>query len=488
MNFLTMSAYQAILPEILLLGLACILLLVDVSSGGSVRARAGYFLAQAALAGGFILTLLHTDAMTLPVSMFNGGFLLDRLAILTRLFVLATTFFAFIYAKPCLRDNSMPAAEYYALGLFATIGMLVMACAADFLVAWIGLELLSLSMVAMVALERHSERALEAAMKYFVMGGLASGLLLYGVSLIYGASGSIQFAAVGTFLQQASGTDFTMALAGMIFVAAGLLFKFGTVPFHMWVPDVYDGAPTCMTLFIACAPKIATFCITMRILGGALSADTLQWREVLIAVSVLSMFAGNLMAIAQTSMKRLFAYSSVAHMGYVLLGLIAGPLNAGGYSAAMFYMVTYVIVAAGAFAVIALLSQGGQRFYHLDDFRGLNTRHPWLAFLMMILVFSMAGVPPTVGFFAKLGLLQALVQCNMAWLAALALLFAIIGAYYYLRIVMLMYFEEPTAAQAEVKITLSGGSMLALSVNSIAALLLGLFPGALISLCQVSLF
>jgi len=478
-------------PEIFLLSMTCVILLLDVMVPARVRNRVTYFLSLGAIFACLLLVMAGYTTYTQPIISFSNGYIQDRLAILTKLFVLGTTIFAFVYAWPYLRERRISSSEYFILGLFALLGMMVMASAFSFLVAWLGLELLSLAMYAMVALDRHSSqssRSIEASMKFFVMGGLASGILLYGISLVYGATGSVDFSVVDAFLHHASGAGRIVAMAGMVFIIVGLLFKLGTVPFHMWVPDVYDGAPTCMTLFIACAPKIATFCVLMRILGGALSVSTVEWQQILVVISILSMFAGNLLAIAQTSVKRMLAYSSIAHMGYVLLGVIAGPVTPLGYSAAMFYMVTYVIVAAGAFALMALLSRDGRSFDHLDDFRGLNARNPWIAFMMLLLMFSMAGVPPLVGFFAKLGLLEVLVQAHYVWLASLALLFAIIGAYYYLRVVMLMYFEEPLPDAAAVKLVIDRSGMAALAINSFAALLLGLFPSALIELCRVSVY
>jgi NADH-quinone oxidoreductase subunit N len=268
---------------------------------------------------------------------------------------------------------------------------------------------------------------------------------------------------------------------------SGVIFKFGAVPFHMWVPDVYDGAPTSMTLFIASAPKIATFGMLLRIVEEALPVFQVQWGHMLIVIAVLSMFFGNVLAIAQTNIKRMLAYSSIAHIGYMLLGVIAGPNSAEGYSAAMFYIATYTIVAVGAFAIVTVLSKPGHEFDKLDDFRGLNARNPWVAFMMLLLMFSMAGIPPTVGFFAKLGLIEALVEAHLVWLAAVALLFAIIGAYYYLRIVMLMYFEEPSAVARGRVIKLSPDMLVALSLNGTAALILGLLPSTFIDLCRVAL-
>jgi NADH-quinone oxidoreductase subunit N len=366
------------------------------------------------------------------------------------------------------------------------IGMLVMASAYSFLSIYLGLELLSLSLAAMVALQKESSLAVEAAMKYFVMGAMASALLLYGISMVYGMTGSIGMFDIANLILHTSQSEQTAIVLGLIFILSGLIFKFGAVPFHMWVPDVYDGAPTSMTLFIACAPKIAAFCVTMRILVEALPAFHVQWQHVLIVVAVLSMFSGNVLAIAQTNIKRMLAYSSIAHIGYMLLGIIAGPNSKEGYSAAMFYIATYVIVAAGGFAVIALLSKEGKEFDHLDDFRGLNARNPWLAFMMLLLMFSMAGVPPTVGFFAKLGLLEALVEAHYVWLAAVALLFAIIGAYYYLRVVMLMYFEEPKDALVGTHLSITRGAMVAITINGVTALVLGLLPSTFIDMCRIS--
>jgi NADH-quinone oxidoreductase subunit N len=319
-------------------------------------------------------------------------------------------------------------------------------------------------------------------MKFFVLGSLASGILLYGISMLYGLTGSLELHAVAQSL--ATRQD-AAALAAMVFVIAGLIFKFGAVPFHMWVPDVYQGSPTSTTLFIASAPKIAAFTITVRILQQSLPGLQTSWVPMLIAISIASMLFGNLVAIAQTNIKRMLAYSSIAHVGYALLGILAGPNSSSGYSAAMFYIVTYVMVVAGAFAIVAILGRNGVEFDRLEDYRGLNARNPWLAFMMLLLLFSMAGVPPTVGFFAKLGLLEAVVQAGYVWLAALALVFALVGVYYYLRVVMLMYFEEPLKTNCS-RIHLSGRMLAAISVNGTAALVLGVLPSSLIDLCRIS--
>lgn len=482
-----MPIFSAALPEIFILCMANIILLVDVFLKEERLKVVTYALVQLTLVVTFVFCLQQYHEYPAPIVTFSGHYVLDKLAVLTKLFVLVASAFSFIYARQYTKHRNIGRGEYYILGLFAVLGMMIMASAYSFLTIYLGLELLSLSLYAMVALYKASQPAAEAAMKYFVMGALASGLLLYGVSMLFGATGSIQIQEIGTLLATTTSSQNTLVMLAMIFILAGLLFKFGAVPFHMWVPDVYTGAPTSMTLFIASAPKIAAFCIMMRVLVEALPSMNIPWENILTVVSVLSMLGGNVLAIAQTNIKRMLAYSSIAHIGYSLLGILAGPNSINGYSAAMFYIVTYVIVAAGAFGVIALLSKGGVELDQLDDYRGLNARNPWLAFIMLLLMFSMAGVPPTVGFFAKLGLLEALVEAHYVWLAAFALVFAIIGAYYYLRVVMLMYFEEPRGDQIGAEhIAISPGILAAISVNGIAALGLGLLPSALIDICRIS--
>lgn len=486
MNF-SIPNFSVALPEIFMLCMASIILLVDIFLKERFRIVT-YILVQLTLVVTFVLALQQYRDYPQPIVTFSGHYVLDKLAVLTKLFVLVASGFSFIYARQYIKQRNIGRGEYYILGLFAVIGMMIMASAYSFLTIYLGLELLSLSLYAMVALYKESREATEAAMKYFVMGALASGLLLYGISMLFGATGSIQIQEIGTVLSTiTTPNQNALVMLAMIFILAGLLFKFGAVPFHMWVPDVYTGAPTSMTLFIASAPKIAAFCITMRVLVGALPSMNIPWENILTVVSVLSMLGGNVLAIAQTNIKRMLAYSSIAHIGYSLLGILAGPNSINGYSAAMFYITTYVIVAAGAFGVIALLSKEGVELDQLDDYRGLNVRNPWLAFIMLLLMFSMAGIPPTVGFFAKLGLLEALVEAHYVWLAAFALVFAIIGAYYYLRVVMLMYFEEPRGDQIGAShITISPGILAAISINGIAALGLGLLPSALIDICRIS--
>lgn len=479
---LTLPQFSAALPEIFILCMACLILLVDVFISERYRI-ATYILVQLTLVGAFLLSLPQFGDYPVAIITMSGNYILDKLAVISKLFIYLFSFFAFAYAKDYIATRNIARSEYYLLGLFAVLGMSVMVSAYSFLTIYLGLELLSLTLYAIVAMHKGSAIAAEAAMKYFVLGALASGLLLYGISILYGVTGSIQIGTVATILQSQHNV---VAILALVFVLAGIMFKFGAVPFHMWVPDVYQGASTPTTLFIASAPKVAAFAITVRILVQAMPSLQSGWEHMLIAISILSMFAGNLLAIAQSNLKRMLAYSSIAHVGYTLLGVIAGPDSANGYSAAMFYIFTYVLVAAGAFAIIAIMSRDGIELDQLQDYRGLNARNPWLAFMMLLLLFSMAGVPPTVGFFAKLGLLEALVQANYVWLAVLALVFALIGAYYYLRVVMLMYFEEPVEGLQDKPVVLSQSMLVAISLNGGAALVLGLLPSFFIDLCRIS--
>lgn len=474
------SQFAAAMPEIFILSMACIILMIDAFLPSRFRGVI-FYLIEATLAGAFIMA--NSQYGTKMSVGFGGHYVLDDLAITSKLFMYLFGAFAFAYAREYIEARKIPTSEYYLLGLFSILGMSIMVSAYSFLSIYLGLELLSLPLYAMVAMNKESSQSTEAAMKFFVLGALASGMLLYGISILYGVTGHLELVKVGEVLRT---QETVVPVVGLIFVMAGLIFKFGAVPFHMWVPDVYQGAATPTTLFIASAPKVAAFAITLRILVYAMPSLQVYWIQILIVISVLSMFFGNLLAIAQTNIKRMLAYSSIAHIGYTLLGILAGPNSTQGYSAAMFYIATYVLVAAGAFAIITIMSRRGVELDQLSDYRGLNARNPWLAFMMLLLLFSMAGVPPMVGFFAKLGLLEALVEANLVWLAVLALIFALVGVYYYLRVVMLMYFEEPDAKVANVPITVSSDMMVAISLNGIAALLIGLLPSFFIDICRLS--
>jgi len=479
---ITLPQFSLAAPEIFILGMIAFILMADVFLSERKR-YITFLLVQATLIAAFFITLPEFNAYPTPVVTFSGNYVLDQLAVLSKLFIYLFSFFAFLYARQYIITHQIARSEYYLLGLLAVLGMSIMASANNFLTIYLGLELLSLALYAMVAMHKKSNLATEAAMKYFVLGSLASGFFLYGISLFYGVTGHIELSPIGQVLR--SHTD-PLPIVALIFVLAGVIFKFGAVPFHIWVPDVYEGAPTPTTLFISSAPKVAAFAITIRILVQVAPSLQIDWQQILIVAAILSMFLGNLLAIAQTNLKRMLAYSSIAHVGYTLLGLIAGPNSADGYSAALFYILTYVLVVAGAFAVIIILNREGPEFDQLDDYRGLNARSPWLAFMMLLLLFSMAGVPPAVGFFAKFGLLKALVQANLVWLAVLALIFALIGAYYYLRVVMLMYFEEPIDTANSQPIVISSDMLIAISINGGATLFLGLLPSAFIDLCRIT--
>jgi NADH-quinone oxidoreductase subunit N len=384
-----------------------------------------------------------------------------------------------VYARAYNSARGLFRGEFFTLALFATLGMMVMISANHLLTLYLGLELLSLSLYAMVALQRDSVRATEAAMKYFVLGSLASGVLLYGMSMLYGATGTLEITELAQLSTEGVRAQLVLVF-GLVFIVAGLGFKLGAVPFHMWLPDVYQGAPTAVTLFIGSAPKFAAFAIVMRLLAQGLGAEMLvdEWRHMLAVMAILSLVIGNLTAIMQTNLKRMLAYSTISHMGFLLLGVLSGTID--GYGAGMFYVVVYVLMTLGAFGIILLLARSGFEAENLDDYKGLNQRNPWYAFLMLLLMFSMAGIPPTVGFYAKLSVLQAVVHIGMWWIAVIAVIFSLIGAFYYLRIVKLMYFDEPVDAAP---VTASGDVRALLSANGLAVLVLGIAPQPLLVLC-----
>lgn len=479
----SIAQFSIAMPEIFILCMASLILLVDVFLPKNYRFLTFLFV-QLTLIAVFFLTISQFNTYRQHDIIFYGHYIVDDLAILSKLFIYLFGFFAFAYSREYVKASKIDRSDYYLLGLFAVLGMSIMASAFSFLTIFLGLELLSLCLYAMIGMYKESKTATEAAMKYFALGALAAGLLLYGISILYGATGKIEINAVAEIIRNRQGA---LPVLALIFILSGIIFKFGAIPFHMWVPDVYQGAPAPVTLFIASAPKIAAFAVLIRILVQAMPELHVIWAHILTVIAILSMFFGNLLAIAQSNLKRLFAYSSIAHIGYTLLGVIAGPYASQGYSAALFYIATYVLVVAGGFAIIGILSKQGLEFDKLDDYRGLNARNPWIAFMFLLLLFSMAGVPPTVGFFAKLGLIEALVRAHLVWLAVLALLFALIGAYYYLRVVMLMYFEEPVEGIAASRISISNDMMAVLSINGGAALVLGLLPSFLIDLCRISI-
>jgi len=473
--YIPMSDFLLLSPEIFLLSMACIILVVEAFVGERLR-HISYTLSQLTLVVAAVISWNMLD--TERAVALGGTFVHDPMAALLKASIFLVVMGGFVYARSFHTSKGSLRGEYYVLGLFATLGMMVMISAHSLLTIYLGLELLSLSLYAMVATDRDSGRGSEAAMKYFVLGALASGMLLYGMSMLYGATGSLDLGEIAAALT-ATDEKSIILIFGLSFIVVGLAFKFGAVPFHMWVPDVYDGAPTAVTLFIGSAPKIAAFAMTMRLLVESLGSLSVDWQGMLVILAVLSLALGNVIAIAQTSMKRMLAYSTISHVGFLLLGILAG--TEAGYSAAMFYAITYAVMAIGGFAMIILLSRAGYEADKLDDFKGLNDRSPWFAFMMLILMFSMAGVPPTVGFYAKLSVLQAVIDVNMVWLAIVAVAFSIIGAFYYIRVIKLMYFDK---AESDEPLTANTDMQIAISLNGLLVLALGIFPGGLLALCS----
>jgi NADH-quinone oxidoreductase subunit N len=466
--------FVLLIPEIFVLSMACIILVLDLFLAERERII-GYWLTQLTLVFAAVITLALNDGQTHLV--FHGTFIADAMAAALKVSIYLVTALAFLYSRHYLKDRGLFKGEYYVLGLFAMLGMMVMVSAHSLLTIYLGLELLSLSLYAMVAFNRDAYPCSEAAMKYFVLGALASGMLLYGMSILYGLSGSLDIELITQALGRES-VSVPMIFAST-FIVVGVAFKLGAVPFHMWIPDVYQGAPTPVTLFIGSAPKIAAFAMIMRLLTESIGALQAEWGGMLVVLAVLSLAIGNVVAIAQTNLKRMLAYSTISHVGFLLLGILSGTPQ--GYAASMFYIITYALMAAGAFGMIILLSRAGFEADEIDDFRGLNQRNSWFAFMMLVLMFSMAGVPPTVGFYAKLSVLQAVIGVDMLWLAAVAVFFSVIGAFYYIRLVKVMYFDKaeddaPLAAHFDLRF--------GLSANGLAILLLGLFPGGLMALCR----
>jgi len=416
--------------------------------------------------------------------LFSGSIVRDAMGDVLKIAILLITTMVFLYSKEYQQERDLYRGEYFVLGLFGVLGMMILVSAHSFLTLYLGLELMSLSMYAMVALQRDSARASEAAMKYFVLGALASGMLLYGISMIYGATGTLNIGEVAKAIQLQSGDqDLNLVLVfGLVFMVSGIAFKLGAVPFHMWVPDVYHGAPTSVTLYIGSAPKIAAFAMVMRLLVDGLGGMVVDWQPMLIILALLSMAFGNIIAIAQTNLKRMLAYSGISHIGFLLLGILAG--TEAGFESAMFYVITYALTAAGGFGMILLMSRKGFEAEKISDYKGLAKKSPWFALMMMIIMFSMAGVPPTVGFYAKLSVLQQVVSVDLVWLAVAAVFFSIIGAYYYLRVIKMIYFDvadEDTGALPQFGLDPAG---ITLSANALVVLVLGVFPGQLMVLCQ----
>jgi NADH-quinone oxidoreductase subunit N len=463
--------------EIFLLVMLCVILIVDLLLGDKDKIYT-YFLVQLTLLGCSVITVgTHTDGV---VYAFHNMFVDDLMSDVLKLLTYLAVAMMLVYSRQYLVLRGLFTGEFMVLALFALLGMNVMISANNFLTLYLGLELLSLSLYAMVALQRDSAVATEAAMKYFILGALASGLLLYGMSMLYGATGSLDLGVISEAIKHGVPNK-SLLVFGLVFIVSGLAFKLGVVPFHMWIPDVYHGAPTAMTMLIGSAPKLAAFAFTARILVEGLQPLVKDWSGMLIILAIASMALGNLSAIAQTNIKRMFAYSTISHMGFLLLGFIGGGVE--GYGSSMFYAVVYVLMTLGGFGMIMLLSRAGFEADKLTDFKGLNQRSPWLAFMMLLLMFSMAGIPPTVGFYAKFSVLNAVVQTGHTWLAVVAVLFSLIGAFYYLRIVKMMYFDTPESHEP---INVAADTAFLITFNGLGVLILGMMPGMLMSICAVS--
>lgn len=468
--------FSLALPEIWLFAMACVVLVVDLFARGHESAPA-FYLSQATLLVTAVLALQSQwgiEAVT-----FSGTYIADSLAALLKVVICLLTFTAFAYSRDYLRQRGLLRGEFFLLGLFATLGMLVLASANSMLTLFLGLELMSLCLYAMVAFDRDSRLGSEAAMKYFVLGALSSGMLLYGMSMIYGASGSLD---LGRIAEAAAAGDGGMLMGfGLTFALVGIAFKLGAAPFHMWIPDVYEGAPTATTLLVATASKVAAFALFVRLVGEGLGSLQEQWQVMATILAVGSLAVGNLFALAQTNFKRLLGYSTISHIGFLFLGLVAGTPQ--GYSAALFYAVTYGIMAAGAFGMVVLLSRKGFEADRIEDMRGLNERHSGFALVMLLLMFSMTGIPGTVGFYSKWLVLKSVIDVGMVWLAVVAVLFAVIGAFYYLRVLKMVYFDSSEQGQP---LQAPFGMRAVLAVNGIAVLLLGIFPERLIEACRAA--
>ncbi|RPH98824.1 MAG: NADH-quinone oxidoreductase subunit NuoN [Lysobacterales bacterium] len=468
-------------PELWVLIMACVILVVDLFLREERRGII-HLIALITLVFAAIITLRadYLAAGTGSALAFNGSFIRDPMGDVLKLFSYVVLAIVFIYAKFHLRQFRMFRADFYTLTLFALLGVMLLISANSLVTIYLGLELISLSSYALVAFDRDSPRGSEAAMKYFVLGSMASGMLLYGMSMIYGATGTLDLAEVAQAVQGA-GADATLLVFGMVFLIVGLAFKLGIVPFHMWIPDVYHGAPVATTLFISSVPKMAAFAMAIRLLQTGLGALHDDWSQMLAVLAMLSIVLGNLAAIAQSNIKRMLAYSTISHMGFVLMGFLPG--TASGFGAGMYYVIVYSLMSAAAFGMVILLSARGVEAEKLDDFKGLNQRDSWYAAIMAMVMFSMAGVPVFVGFFAKWLVIKAALDAGLVWLAILAVVFSVVGAFYYIRVVKLMYFDDPVT---EAAIDAPVDFRAAISVNGIMMLGLGIFSSSLIAVCMSS--
>lgn len=473
--------------EIFLLIATSAILLIDMYLKSGKR-NLTYALSLLAIAGCAVFSFVDFNAGT-TVFTFSGMYVSDPMSNLLKLFTYVATAMTLIYSRQYVGERHMMSGnlggEFYVLALFSMLGQMIMISGNSMLSIYLGLELMSLSLYALVALRRDHAISTEAAMKYFVLGALASGFLLYGMSMIYGATGSLDITTISQ-VTGAGEADRMILVFGLVFLVAGLAFKLGVVPFHMWVPDVVQGAPTAVTLLLGGAPKLATFAIVIRLLVEALPSMATDWQQMLMVVAVLSLAFGNITAIAQTNIKRMLAYSTIAQMGFVVLALVVGYTGsdltdaAAAYSAGMYYTIIYVLTTVGTFGLIMMLARAGHEAELISDFKGLGKRSPWFAIVMTILMFSLAGVPPMVGFIAKYAVLQAVANAGMVWLAVVAVMFSLIGAFYYLRIVKTIWFDEAADTSA---ISTPLDMRIIMSLNGVAIVVMGVIPGSLLAVC-----
>jgi NADH-quinone oxidoreductase subunit N len=466
--------FTAAAPEITLLTLICVVLVADLFVKDEQRMVTFWLTIGSLAVTAWAIFATAPDGRTV---LFDGSYVSDAFSQVLKLGVVGMVAVGFLYARDYLAQQGLVKGEYYTLGLFGLLGMLIMISANSLLTMYLGLETLSLSLYALVAFDRNNATSAESAMKYFVLGAIASGSLLYGISWVYGLTGSLKFDEIALAVQNPDVNGMPLWF-GMAFMIVGIAFKFGAVPFHMWLPDVYQGSRTPVALYIASAPKLAALALTMRILVDGLGDLHAVWQGMIMVLAVLSLLVGNIVAIAQTNIKRMLGYSAIAHVGFILLAIFTGTEQ--GYAAALFYTLTYVIMAAGAFGMVILLSREGFEAEDLADFKGLNARSPWFALMMLFFMFGMAGVPPWVGFFAKLNVIAAVLDAGFTGLAVLMVLASVIGAYYYLRVIWYMYFDK---AEDRSVFQAKADTRFVLSVNGLAVLALGLLPGSLMALC-----
>ena len=475
------STLWAALPEIFLLSAIVVVLLLDLFLTKPFK-QATYYLMQISL---FITGLIAFNLIDQPqIIIFSGSFILDNMASVFKLFMIGSTMVAMVYTRHYLTQHALFRGEYFVLVLLSVLGMMVMVSGYSLLTLYLGLEILSLSLYTLIAIARERAGAVEAALKYFVLGAIASGLLLYGMSMIYGISGSINITDIANFAANAdlASRETLILNFGLVFLAIGIAFKLGAVPFHMWVPDVYEGAPTSVTLFLSTVPKVAAVAMLVRILVDGLGAMHAYWADLFMVLAVLSIALGSVVALMQTNIKRLLAYSTISHVGFIMLGFVTGVIS--GYGAAVFYVLVYILMSLAAFGIVILLNKKGFEADQISDFKGLSKYSPWFALMMLVVMLSMAGIPPFIGFYAKFFILQQVISAGFVTLAVVAVVFAVISAYYYLQIIKSMYFEE---ADKDITITAPMDMQLVLSINAVLILVVGIFPDFLIKL-SLSLF